>query len=148
MTEHEILQVFRDRGALLQGHFILRSSRPIDQRNIHRFQHPHGGSRVGVELVGEAWMYVLQAAQSVAPGPQVKPPRPAAQLQGSGNILVLDFLGFRLGRLAIFTASHSYATTPNPNAIVYRLSVKLSRPPAGQRLTPPTMLVAGRDGHS
>ena len=25
MTEHEILQVFRETGALLEGHFILRS---------------------------------------------------------------------------------------------------------------------------
>ena len=25
MTEHEVLQVFRDTGALLEGHFVLRS---------------------------------------------------------------------------------------------------------------------------
>jgi len=52
MTEHEILQVFRDTGALLEGHFILRSglhSRQYFQCAL-ALQHMPTVEKLGAEL--------------------------------------------------------------------------------------------------
>ena len=53
MTENEILQIFRDSGALLQGHFILRSglhSRQFFQCALALQQMPTV-EKLGAELV-------------------------------------------------------------------------------------------------
>jgi orotate phosphoribosyltransferase len=55
MTEHEILQVFRDTGALLEGHFILRSglhSRQYFQCAL-ALQFMPTVEKLGAELVGK-----------------------------------------------------------------------------------------------
>lgn len=55
MTEQEILQVFRDTGALLHGHFVLRSglhSRQYFQCAL-ALQHMPAVERLGAELAGK-----------------------------------------------------------------------------------------------
>ena len=67
MTELEILQVFRDTGALLEGHFILRSglhSRQYFQCAL-ALQHMPTVERLGAELAGK--LRSLNAATVVSP---------------------------------------------------------------------------------
>jgi orotate phosphoribosyltransferase len=55
MTEQEILQIFRDTGALLQGHFVLRSglhSRQYFQCAL-ALQHMPTVEKLGAELAGK-----------------------------------------------------------------------------------------------
>jgi orotate phosphoribosyltransferase len=67
MTEHEILKVFRDTGALLEGHFILRSglhSRQYFQCAL-ALQHMPTVERFGADLAAK--VRHLNAATVVAP---------------------------------------------------------------------------------
>jgi orotate phosphoribosyltransferase len=67
MTEHEILQVFRDTGAFLEGHFILRSglhSRQYFQCAL-ALQHMPTVERLGAELGNK--LRDLKAATVVSP---------------------------------------------------------------------------------
>jgi orotate phosphoribosyltransferase len=67
MTEQEILQVFRDTGALLEGHFILRSglhSRQYFQCAL-ALQHMPTVERLGAELAGK--LGFLKAATVMSP---------------------------------------------------------------------------------
>ena len=55
MTEHEVLRVFRDTGALLEGHFVLRSglhSRQYFQCAL-ALQHMPTVEKLGAELAGK-----------------------------------------------------------------------------------------------
>ena len=67
MTETEILQVFRDSGALLEGHFILRSglrSRQYFQCAL-ALQHMPTVEKLGAELAGK--LRALGAVTVVSP---------------------------------------------------------------------------------
>jgi orotate phosphoribosyltransferase len=67
MTEHEILQVFRDTGALLEGHFVLRSglhSRQYFQCAL-ALQHMPTVERLGAELAKK--LTILSPATVVSP---------------------------------------------------------------------------------
>ncbi len=67
MTEHEVLQVFRDTGALLEGHFVLRSglhSRQYFQCAL-ALQHMPTVEKLGGELAAKVRR--LQAETVVSP---------------------------------------------------------------------------------
>jgi orotate phosphoribosyltransferase len=67
MTEHEILQVFRDTGALLEGHFVLRSglhSRQYFQCAL-ALQHMPTVEKLGAELAAK--VRLLRTATVVSP---------------------------------------------------------------------------------
>jgi len=67
MTEHEILQVFRDTGALLEGHFVLRSglhSRQYFQCALALQQMPTV-EKLGAELAAK--VRLLRAATVISP---------------------------------------------------------------------------------
>ena len=82
MTEHEILQVFRDTGALLEGHFILRSglhSRQYFQCAL-ALQHMPTVDKLGGELAAKARSLGAETVVSPAMGGLVLGQEVARQL--------------------------------------------------------------------
>ena len=76
MTEHELLQIFRETGALLEGHFILRSglhSRQYFQCAL-AFQQMPVVEKVGGALAGKVGR--LNPATVIAPAMGGYPPVP------------------------------------------------------------------------
>ena len=82
MTEHEILQVFRDTGALLEGHFILRSglhSRQYFQCAL-ALQHMPTVEKLGGGLAAKARLLGAETVVSPAMGGLVLGQEVARQL--------------------------------------------------------------------
>ncbi len=82
MTEHDILQVFRDTGALLEGHFILRSglhSRQYFQCALALQQMPTV-EKLGAELAGKVRSLGVTTVVSPAMGGLVLGQEVARQL--------------------------------------------------------------------
>lgn len=82
MTNEEILQIFRDSGALLEGHFILRSglhSRQFFQCAL-ALQQMRDVEKLGGELAGKARGWKVQSVVSPAMGGLVLGQEVARQL--------------------------------------------------------------------
>jgi orotate phosphoribosyltransferase len=83
MTEHDILQVFRDTGALLEGHFLLRSglhSRQFFQCAL-ALQHMPTVEKLGAELAGQVRSLGVTTVIAPAMGGLVLGQEVARQLQ-------------------------------------------------------------------
>jgi len=97
MTENEILNAFRQYGALLEGHFILSSGLHSDRyvQCAQVLQHP----RVAEQLCSQLAEKLRQVGASVVAAPAL------------GGILVAHEVGRALGLRAIFTERQDGAMT-------------------------------------
>ena len=88
MTENELLDIFREHSALLEGHFILTSGLHSDRyvQCARVLQHPHVAEKLGAELAAK--LRHLGAAVVAAPA--------------LGGILVAHEVARALGTRAIF----------------------------------------------
>jgi len=97
MTENEILEVFRDNSALLEGHFILSSGLHSDRyiQCALVLQHPRVAEQLGSELAAK----LRDLGASVVAAPAL------------GGILVAHEVARALGVRAIFTERQDGAMT-------------------------------------
>jgi len=112
MSEEEFLQIFRDHGALLEGHFILTSGLHSDRyiQCALVLQHPRAAERLGSALAEK--LRPLEASVVVAPA--------------LGGILVAHEVGRALGIRALFTERQDgfmtlrrgFALSPGERALV------------------------------
>src|SRR6266850_1964186 len=112
MTEHEVLKIFRDSGALLEGHFVLRSglhSRQFFQCALALQQMPTV-ERLGAELAGKVRPLGAVTVVSPAMGGLVLGQEVARQLG-----LRFIFVEKEAGKLAL---RRGFKISPDENILV------------------------------